>query len=245
VLCADAGALMNAKFAGFDGVFVGTTMGVLTGSVYASKAITKPAELKGARWGISSFGSEAHVASRIALASFKLDPKDVTIVQLGNQGNRLAALDAGQIQATTFLPPLSRRVENAGYVKLADLPDLAPDYFSVGPAVSTSFLKSKRDVVTRTLTALSEATAAYKKDRAGGAAVIQKYLKIADIKDAEYAYDYYARLHPTDQRPSSKSFDIHLRNSTDAKAKTATIADFFDATVLDEIEKTGLFKKLQ
>ncbi len=245
VLCADAGAMMNAKFAGFDGVFVGTTVGVLTGSVYSAKNITAPAQLKGTRWGISSFGSEAHVAARIALASFGLDPKDLSIVQLGNQGNRIAALDGGQIQVTTFLPPLSRRVEASGYTKLADLPDLAPDYFSVGPAVSRAFLQNKRDIVVKVMMALSEATAAYKKDRAGGTGVIQKYLKIENPQDAEFAYDYYARLHPIDQRPSPTAFDVHLKNSVDPKAKTASMADFVDLSVIDELEKKGFFNQFK
>jgi NitT/TauT family transport system substrate-binding protein len=245
VLCADAGALMSAKFAGFDGKFVGSTMGVLTGSVYTAKDISSKAGIKGKRWGISSFGSEAHLAARIALSSFGIDPKDVTIVQLGNQGNRLAALDAGQIQVTTFLPPVSRRAETNGYIKIADLPDLAPDYFSVGPAVSAAYLKANRDTVEKVMMGLAEATAAYKKDRAGGVKVLQKYLKIENAQDAEAAYDYYAPLHPANLRPSQKSFDIHLENSTDPKAKTASIRDFYDPSILDDLDSKGFFKNLK
>src|SRR5689334_949718 len=37
IMCADGNALMNAKLAGLNVVFVGTTMGHLTGNVYSAK----------------------------------------------------------------------------------------------------------------------------------------------------------------------------------------------------------------
>jgi ABC-type nitrate/sulfonate/bicarbonate transport system substrate-binding protein len=245
ILCADANAVMNAKFAGFQGFFVGTTLNVLTGSVYSAKSITKPEQLKGTSWGISSFGSEANVAANIALGAFKIDPKDVKLIQLGNQGNRVAALDAGQIQVTTFLPPISARIEAAGYPKLADLPDLAPNYFSVGPAVSETLFKDKRPVLKKFLKALAEATALYRNDRQGGTDVLQKYLKITDRKDAEIAYDYYAKLAPVNLRPTAESFKIHLENSKDPKAKTAKMSDFVNLSILDELDREGYFATLK
>jgi NitT/TauT family transport system substrate-binding protein len=246
VNCADGNAMMNARFGGADAVYVGVTVGVLTGNVYAAKDITSPAQLKGKKWGVSSFGSEAHVASLLALKAFGLEPgKDVTIVQIGNQGNRFAAIEAGQIQVTTFLPPISAKAEAAGYRKLAQLPDLAPDYFSVGPAVLGKTLRERRPMVKNFLKGLAEATAAYKKDRAGGVAVLQKYLKIDNVKDAELAWDYYAPLHPVNLRPTDKSFQFHLDRSTDPKAKTMKPSDFFDLSLLDELEKEGFMKTLQ
>ena len=243
IMCADGNALMNAKLAGLNVVFVGTTMGHLTGNVYSAKDITAPAQLKGKKWGISSFGSEADFAARLALKSFGLTESDVTLVQVGNQGNRFGALEAGQIQVTTFLPPVSAKAEAAGYRKLAQLPDLAPDFFSVGPAVTSETLSQRRPMVKAFLEALAEATAAYKKDRGGGIAVISKYLK-SNEKDAAAAWDYYAPLAPIDLRPSPKSFQIYLERSTDPRAKNATINDFFDLSIVNELEKEGFLKKL-
>ncbi|MGE3148008.1 MAG: ABC transporter substrate-binding protein [Pseudorhodoplanes sp.] len=241
----DAAALMNAKFAGSDIVFVGATLSVLAGSVHTAKDIKSSAELKGKKWGISSFGSEANLAARIALKSFGLAETDVTLVQLGNQANRFAALESGQIQVATFLPPVLAKVEAAGYPKLASMPDLAPEYFSIGPAVNGRYLKEKRAVVKQFLTALGEATAAYKKDREGAVAVLQKYLKVDNPKDAEMAYDYYSRLHPYNLRPAAKAFDIHLAYSANPKAKTATMADFTDFSILDELDKEKYFDRFK
>jgi NitT/TauT family transport system substrate-binding protein len=243
IMAADGNALVNAKLAGVNVVFVGTTMGHLTGNVYTVKEITSPAELKGKKWGISSFGSEADIAARLALKSFGLTETDVTLVQLGNQGNRFGALEAGQIQVTTFLPPVSAKAEAAGFRKLAQLPDLAPDFFSVGPAVTSDTAAQRRPMVKAFLEALGEATAAYKKDRESSIAIISKYLK-SNEKDAAAAWDYYAPLAPIDFRPSPKSFQIYLEHSTNPRATNATINDFFDLSILDELEKEGFFKRL-
>jgi NitT/TauT family transport system substrate-binding protein len=244
VCACDGYALPNAKFAGADVIFIGVTLGVLTGNVYAAKDITEPAQLKGKKWGISSFGSEAHTAARLSLAHFGLSENDVTIVQLGNQGNRLAALEAGQISVSTFLPPISARVEELGYHKLAELPKIAPNYFSIGPAVSMSLLQTQRANVKTFLMAMAEATAAYKKDKANGVLAIQHYLK-SEPKDAEIAWSYYTPLHPINLRPSENSFAIQLANSPDPKAKTAKFSDFVDLSLLDELDKEGFFKKLE
>jgi NitT/TauT family transport system substrate-binding protein len=244
IAAGDANALMNAKFAGSDVVFIGTSLGVLTGNAYTAKDIASPADLKGKKWGISSFGSEAHFAAQLAIKSFGLSVSDVTLVQLGNQGNRLAALDAGQIQASTFLPPVSEKAEAAGYKKVAELPKLAPNFFSIGPATSIKTLHGRRPIVKAVLEALAEATAAYKKDRAGGTAAIQKYLKASE-HDAAAAWEYFAPLAPVDLRPSPTSFQIHLEHSTDPRAKTAKFEDFVDLSVLDELQKEGFFKAQQ
>jgi len=243
ICAADAQAVMNAKLAGADVIFIAATLGVLSGNVYAAKEITTPAQLKGKKWAISSFGSEAQLAAVVALKSFGIDEKDITMVQVGNQGNRLAALDAGQVQATTLLPPVTAKADAMGFPKLAQLPDLAPNYFSLGAAVTTATLRDRREMLKRFLEALAEATAAYKRDRAGGTAAIQKYLK-ADENSASVAWDYFAPLEPANLRASKDSFKIHLDNSSDPKAKTATTADFVDMSLVDELDKSGFFKTL-
>jgi NitT/TauT family transport system substrate-binding protein len=241
----DSPSTVTAHLAGGDIKFIGATLSVLSGNVYAGKDIKSPAELKGKRWAISSFGSEAHTAAQLAIKSFGLTEQDVTVVQVGNQGNRFAALESGQVQVTTLLPPVSSRAETAGYPKLAELPKLAPDYLSIGPVMSMKTLNARRPVVKRFLMALAEATVAYQKDKEGGVAAIQKYLKIANEKDAELAWAYYSPLNSVTLRPSDASIQFILDRSTDPKAKTSKPGEFMDLTLIDELEKEGFFKTLK
>ena len=177
-----------------------------------------------------------------SLKYFGLSDQEVTIVQVGNQGNRFAALESGQVQVTTLLPPVSARADAAGYPKLGELPVIAPNFLSVGPVTSTKTISERRDVVKAFLAALAEATAAYKKDREGGIEVLQKQLKITDVKNAELAWDYYSPLNSSDLRPSNESLQYFLDQSEEANAKTTKPEDLMDLSVLDEITKEGAFK---
>ncbi len=245
VCACDSTGTITAHLAGADIRFIGVTLGVLTGNVYTAKGIKSPAELKGKKWAISSFGSEAHTSALLAIKSFGLSNQDVTMVQVGNQGNRFAALESGQVQATTFLPPISAKAEQSGYPKIAEMPKLAPNAFSVGPAVLMKTLKERRAVVKAFLMALVEATAAYKKDREGGVAVLQKQLKIANRKDAELAWDYYTPLYPADFRPTESSLQFHLDRAGEPNAKTTKPQDLVELSLLGELEQEGFFKSLR
>ncbi|HXP77559.1 MAG TPA: ABC transporter substrate-binding protein [Stellaceae bacterium] len=243
MLGADGFSVVNAGLSGVDVRVVGSLVGVLAGRVVAAKDIQTPQDLKGKKWGISSFGSEAQMAEKLFLKTNGLPDSSVTEVQLGNQGNRFAALDAGQIAASTFLPPIVAKVEAAGYHVLAQLPELAPEYMSAVHATLASTIAKRRAMVKAYLEAIAEATAAFKKDRAGGIEVFEKYLK-ANEGDAGLAWDYYAPIYPAALRPTPKSVQFLLDQSTDPKAKTMTPANFLDLSLLDELETAGFFKTL-
>lgn len=243
MLGADGFSVFNAGLNGVDVRVVGSLVGVLTGRVVAAKDIQTAQDLKGKKWGISSFGSEAQMAEKLFLKAKGLPESSVTEIQVGNQGNRFAALEAGQISASTFLPPIVAKVEAAGYHVLAQLPELAPEYMSAVHATLASTIDKRRPMVKAYLEAMAEATAAIKKDRAGGVEVFKKYLKASE-EDAGLAWDYYATIYPANLRPTPNSVQFLLDQSTDPKAKTLTPANFLDLSLLDELERDGFFKTL-
>lgn len=243
MLGADGFSVVNAGLSGIDVRVVASLIGVLSGRVVAAKDIQTAQDLKGKKWGISSFGSEAQLAEKLFLKANGLPESSVTEVQLGNQGNRFAALEAGQISASTFLPPVVAKVEAAGYHVLAQLPEIAPEYMSAVHATLAGTIAKRRPMVKAYLEAMAEATAALKKDRAGGIEIFKKYLK-ANEEDAGLAWDYYAPLYPANLRPTAKSVQFLLDQSTDPKAKTMTPANFLDLSLLDELESAGFFKTL-
>ena len=235
ILGADGFSAVNAGLSGIDVRVIASLVGVLSGRVVAAKDIQTAQDLKGKKWAISSFGSEAQLAEKLFLKANGIPESSVTEVQVGNQGNRFAALEAGQVSASTFLPPIVAKVEAAGYHVLAQLPELAPEYMSACHATLASTIAKRRPMVKAYLEAMAEATAALKKDRAGGIEIFQKYLKASEA-DAGVAWDYYAPLSPANLRPTPKSVQFLLDQSTDPKAKTATPANFLDLSLLDELK---------
>ncbi len=243
VLGTDGFPILNAALSGANVRVVGLMVGVLNARVIAAKDIGTAQDLKGKRWGISSFGSESQLTAKLFLRANGLEESSVTLVQLGNQGNRFAALEAGQISVSTFLPPVVAKVEAAGYHVLARMPDLVPDYMSVAHVTLASTIAARRPMVQAYLEAMAEATAALKRDRAGGIEILRKHLNTTD-RDAGLAWDYYAPIYSTNLRPTLTSVQFLLEESTDSKAKAMAPADLLDLSVLDELEAAGYFKAL-
>src|SRR6185503_14381898 len=85
----------------------------------ARPEITSAALLKGKRVGVSSFGATGDLAARVALQSIGLDPaRDVSIVTLGSDTLRYAALQAGTVHATHMPLPFNIQMKKDGYREL-------------------------------------------------------------------------------------------------------------------------------
>ena len=61
------------------------------------REVKNAVDLKGKRIGISRFGSSSEFGARVLLKKAGVDPKDVSILQIGNEAERLAALKSGNI----------------------------------------------------------------------------------------------------------------------------------------------------
>ncbi|MBM4297334.1 MAG: ABC transporter substrate-binding protein, partial [Deltaproteobacteria bacterium] len=63
--------------------------------LYSSPKLTSMKDAKGKRFAISRFGSLSDFLTRSSLLRFGIDPKEVTILQIGSTPARFAALHAG------------------------------------------------------------------------------------------------------------------------------------------------------
>jgi len=85
----------------------------------ARPEINSAAALKGKRVGVSSFGATGDLAARVALQSIGLDPsRDVSIITLGSDTLRYAALQAGTVHATHMPLPFNIQMKKDGYREL-------------------------------------------------------------------------------------------------------------------------------
>ncbi|MGZ8494960.1 MAG: ABC transporter substrate-binding protein, partial [Candidatus Binatia bacterium] len=122
-------AVIASRSQGADTIIVAAFVNTLPYSLVSAKAITKWDQLKGKRIAISRFGSGTDTAIRLALRKFGLNPiKDVTILQMGSQPDRVRALAAGSIDATLVSPPLDLAAKKQGYNILVNLVDLGIAY---------------------------------------------------------------------------------------------------------------------
>ena len=115
-------AFLQSAMQGADHVLLAAHINYFPYRVVGLPSITGKDGLKGATIAISRFGSNADAALRIALRQAGLDPtKDVTIVQLGTQPERLAALNGRRVQATIMSPPFSSAAKKSGLKVILDI----------------------------------------------------------------------------------------------------------------------------
>ena len=151
--------------------------------------IPNAAALKGKRVGVSSFGATGDLAARVGLRSLGLDPeKDVTIITLGTDTLRHAALIAGTVQATHMPVPLNIQLKKEGYHELVYAGKILQRPLT-GLATSVEKIQKNPGQVQRMLRAFVRATRALKSERASFIAFAQKkYGYSKEIMEEAYNY---------------------------------------------------------
>ena len=102
------GALaITANLQGADTTIIAGGMNFIPNKLLVRPEIKRPEDLKGKRIAISRFGSASDYATQVALEKIGLSPRDVTIVQVGGNFTRFAALLSGTIHGTLLAEPLT------------------------------------------------------------------------------------------------------------------------------------------
>ena len=89
--------------------------------LYSQPGFKSIKEAKGKKFAISRFGSLTDFLTRATVQHFGLNPKDVTILQIGSTPARFAALEAGGVDASIVWFPVTEIAKSKGYNKLLDL----------------------------------------------------------------------------------------------------------------------------
>jgi ABC-type nitrate/sulfonate/bicarbonate transport system substrate-binding protein len=140
----------------------------------ARPEIASAAMLKGKRVGVSSFGATGDLAARVALQSVGLDPsRDVTIVTLGSDTLRYAALQAGTVHATHMPLPFNIQMKKDGYRELFYAGKVLHRPLT-GLATTTDKIKKNPRQVQRMVRAFLRTTRALKSERNEFLAFAQK-----------------------------------------------------------------------
>jgi NitT/TauT family transport system substrate-binding protein len=151
--------------------------------------IPNAAALKGKIVGVSSFGATGDLAARVGLRALGLDPdKDVTIITLGTDTLRHAALIAGTVQATHMPVPLNIQLKKQGFHELVYAGKILQRPLT-GLATGLEKIQKNPGQVQRMVRAFVRATRALKTERAGFISFAQKkYGYSKDVMEEAYKY---------------------------------------------------------
>jgi ABC-type nitrate/sulfonate/bicarbonate transport system substrate-binding protein len=151
--------------------------------------IPSAAALRGKKVGVSSFGATGDLAARVGLRSLGLDPeKDVTIITLGSDTLRHAALMAGTVQATHMPLPLNIQLKKEGYHELVYAGKILQRPLT-GLATTVEKIQKNPNQVQRMVRAFLRASRALKSERAGFISFAQrKYGYSKEVMEEAYKY---------------------------------------------------------
>ena len=236
--------IVSAGLAGAEPVYVVGGITTLDYWLMSQPEIKSPAQLKGGTVAVARFGGAADFVARYSLPRLGLTPgKDVTIVQTGSTPERLAALEARRVSASTLVPPAMFTAQKKGFHLLADVAALGLAYQHQGGVTTKRFLREQPMVVRSFVKAYIEAVHRLKTDRGLGLKIAAKYLRLEDKELLQRTYESSIdeKKLPAKQYPSAEGIKTILDELAlkEPKAKAAKPSDFIDARFVEEFDRSG------
>ena len=245
------GAYLTAAVRGADLVMIATHIDKLPYTLLTKPNLKRVEDLKGKRLAISRFGSSSDAGLRLALQKLGLNPeKDVTIVQVGGQTERFAALKANTVDGTVVIPPLSGAAQRLGYNALINMSKLGIAYPQEGVVVSRQLLANRREMVARFLKAYIEGVKELKGDKQFAVAILAKHLRLDPKKDREALDDSFQEviIEQMLKVPVINLEAIKIGLDLLGKDKPATASnnprDYVDGSLMQELVKSGFTDQL-
>ena len=241
------GPTAGAVGAGADLVIVAGTIHILPYQFWVLPQVRQPADLKGKRVAISTFGSGSHLAAEVALQQLGLDPvrDKIAIMQVGVQQDRVAALVTGRIEATPLEPGFGDAAKDKGLTVLVDLTKAEVPYLNTVIVADRRFARENPQVIESFLKGTIDGLA-FLSNPANERAVkrvLAHRLRLTTPQSIQIMYDTTLEIHAKTKVPNAplpgvqNMIDALLRiNPRMAKLKAA---DLVDNSFIERLEKSG------
>ena len=156
---------------------------------FARPTVRDWGDLKGGSVAVSGFGSASDVLTRYVLQrhGFAATP-ELQIVQAGSSASRLAALQAGRVDAALLVPPFTWSAESLGFRRLgSQASEVSPEWPQVVLVASEKLLADSPRTVRALLRAYVAGVRLARSDQESAVRVLMERLRL-DHPYAERAY---------------------------------------------------------
>lgn len=238
--------VIAADLAGADLAILAHTLPGVIHAMMVKPEIKRPEDLKGKKIGVSSLGSLTDFLVRTIAKKKGLNPdRDLTLLVMGGDSERLMALRTGAVDASAMSHPGYGRARRLGFSMLWDSAKEI-DYPWMEITTRRETIKKDRELVTNYMKAHLEGIALFKKDPEFSKRVIKKTLRMDEDDLVAEAYDIYSKAFipaPYPNLPGMKvSFEYVAMTRQDVwKHKPE---EFADSSFVTELDKSGFIKKL-
>jgi NitT/TauT family transport system substrate-binding protein len=222
-----------------DLVAIGATGNKLDYIFVSTAAIKKPADLKGKKIAISQFGASTDFIARLALRQLGLSEKDVTMVGLGAQGERWAALSGGHVDASLFQPPVTLRARKAGMPIWLDFSKTDYEYVVAGPVTTRSFIKSERETVMNFMRGLADGMEFYRDEKNKEAVIkyLGEFYRSNNVEELDETRRVYTQVSPGLPVVTIKSMENMIASDRVLSTMNVNPLDVLDLSFLKQLEE--------
>ena len=250
--CQMAGtAVVNAVAAGEDLVMIGGLFNEYLYSLMVTPEIKSAADLKDKVMAGNVAGDATEMGLQVGLTRLGLQPgKDVTILPVGQEAARLAAMEAGRVAGTVLVVPGARQAEERGFRELLNMAGPDFPYPRVGITTTRRLVETNRPLALQFMRVISEAMAQMRQDPAGSKAALAKYLSLDPARDAALLDEAYTQLYQgrmtTVPYPTVAGMQAVIDFSAASMPKLAGLRGeaMVDLSIVAELERAGLYATL-
>ena len=242
-----ASSSVLAKLGGVDTVLIATATPGLLFYLVARKEIRNASDLKGKKIAASRPGTDSDLAARVAVQKLGLSEKDVSILSMGTDTERMSAMSQGIADATVVTIGGYVAAQKLGFHSLIDLSQANIPYEAASLITTRTLVKENPDMVLRFTKGFVAAIQYAQTHREVTLKILSKYMRTSDSDILNASYDYYVgRVIPRTPYVSEKGLQavidfIRQRNPQTANVKAQ---DFMDNRFIKELDESGFIKSL-
>ena len=184
--------VISARARGSDLTMIAGMVNKMNYVLVGAPAVKKPEDLKGKRIGAAQAGTASYHAVLLGLKHWGLDARRdrITILQLGNQGARVASLQSGGSDAIIVNPGLGPSLKERSNNILADFTELPIPYPQQTISVRERTLKTDAEFVERVMkgVVVGNSFSLDPRNKERVKQVIAKYLRLDRVEKADEHY---------------------------------------------------------
>ena len=237
---------VTAALRGADIVYIAMTDDRMGYQLVTRRDFKTIADLKGKRLGISRFGSAADFGVRTLLKKSGLDPKEVTILQIGNEAERLTALRSGAIDGSVFNAPFGAEAKRFNFNILADAAALGISFFNTGICGSAKLMSKNEPRILNFLRAYVETIKIFKSEPEYTLKALAQFTRSSDPELLKEAYEYNKARIPDVPYPSVTAMQavVDPLIASDPKLAKVEAKTFINDRFLKKLEEEGFIQKI-
>jgi len=236
-----------ANLEGADIVYFAGLLDKLNYQLIARADIKSIEQLKGKKFAVSRYGSSADFGMRAMLKRVGVDPvKEATILQIGDEPARIAAITSGNVDGTVVNAPFSSEAERLKLNVLADSVKMNVPFFNTGLLGSKRFLDKQDAKVMNFLRAYLEAIKILKTEREYSVKALGQFTRVSNVKALQEGYDYFVNQLANVPYPSAEAMQAVVAQiaETNPKARGIDAKSYVNDRYLKRLEEEGFIRKL-